>query len=400
MRRILYGFTLLFAVLGSSERVTGAQGPPPQPPPPQGAPLAAVELSYGEVQNVCPSCPDFRVTLRQDGQVTFVCQAGCLPGTTIYRVDPTAFTEWRRVLDAAQFFSIPREDLSAVPSDRGAVVQIFYRDGPRQHDIMRLGALPASLASVPDLVRKLTRIDLVISPSLASYRELVRLGWRPNTDALGEAILDDDLASVEYLIAQGAPPRASTFAWASHVDTAIADALVNRMKEDETGRASLLMLVDAAFEGETDAIRLLLDRGVDVNTHDPEEIQDRALFAAIYGRVPVEMTTLLLARGADANAPNLAGRTPLGVAAAGLHDELIPLLVARGARVNGPDATSKTPLMIAAASCAPWNVRALVVAGADASLKDKDGKSAREQAPSGTVPADSLRCQRTKELLK
>jgi ankyrin repeat protein len=400
MRRIHAAIALVFAVILAPALIAGMQGPPPAPPPPQGAPPAALELSYGEVQNVCPSCPDFRVTLRPDGQVTFVCQAGCLAGTQVYRVDPAAFTEWRRTLDAAQFFSVPREDASSAPSDRGVIVQMIYRDGGRQHDILRAGALPGSLAQVPDLVRKLTRIDLVISPSLASYRELVRLGWRPNTDALGQAVVDDDVDAVQYLLAQGAPPRASTFSWASHVDTRIADVLINRLKDDETGRASLLLLVDAAFEGETDAMKLLLGHGVDVNTRDPEEIQDRALFAAMYGRVPVEMTSFLLERGADPNAPSVAGRTPLGVAAAGLHDELIPVLVARGARINGADAAGKTPLMIAAGACAPWNVRALVAAGADASLKDKNGKTAREQAPDGSVPADSQRCQRVREQLE
>jgi hypothetical protein len=77
----------------------------------------------------------------------------------------------------------------------------------------------------------------------------------------------------------------------------------------------------------------------------------------------VEIATLLLDKGADANGA-LAGKTPLQVALASGPPEMVKLLVARGARLDGRDEEGWTALHYAARSD-PADVQALLDLGAD-----------------------------------
>ena len=86
----------------------------------------------------------------------------------------------------------------------------------------------------------------------------------------------------------------------------------------------------AAFFGSGPAVRLLLERGavVDAVARNPMKVQP--LHAAVAGR-NAEAVRLLLDRGADPNARQQAGYTPLLGAAAAGREGLIDLLLARGA---------------------------------------------------------------------
>jgi ankyrin repeat protein len=83
---------------------------------------------------------------------------------------------------------------------------------------------------------------------------------------------------------------------------------------------------------------LLLARGADVDARDK------------YGRTPLHSATtadiadLLLARGADINAKDNRGRTPLHKAAEGGENGKVALLLQRGADVNATDNGGSTPL--------------------------------------------------------
>jgi ankyrin repeat protein len=65
------------------------------------------------------------------------------------------------------------------------------------------------------------------------------------------------------------------------------------------------------------------------------------------GRVAV--AKLLVERGADVNAVESHGLTPLHVACVNQNPEVVRLLLANGAAVNGQDQTGNTPLIMAAA---------------------------------------------------
>ena len=98
----------------------------------------------------------------------------------------------------------------------------------------------------------------------------------------------------------------------------------------------------AAANGEKDTVaKLLLAHGADVDAKDSQG--DTPLhWAALWGRTDV--AKLLLARGADANAVENACHTPLDLAAANGNKDVAELLLAYGADVNAKHCHGGTPL--------------------------------------------------------
>jgi ankyrin repeat protein len=89
-----------------------------------------------------------------------------------------------------------------------------------------------------------------------------------------------------------------------------------------------------------------------------------------------EVLAHLLAAGADPNAVDFEGATPLMYAAEVGTLELLRALLAAGADVNARDAKGRTALMYAADDCQTESVHLLVQAGADVTLKDSKGYTA------------------------
>ncbi|MED4583417.1 ankyrin repeat domain-containing protein [Brevibacillus choshinensis] len=121
--------------------------------------------------------------------------------------------------------------------------------------------------------------------------------------------------------------------------------------ENEEG---LTPLGYAAHFGHVDVVRLLLEKGADVQAVSHSKIayipSNTALHAAIAGEGDVEVVGLLLASGANTNTFDSNGHTCLHTAA--FHDkhiEIIRLLIAHGAQVNEPAKNEgrQTPLALA-----------------------------------------------------
>ncbi len=92
----------------------------------------------------------------------------------------------------------------------------------------------------------------------------------------------------------------------------------------------------AAFFGRREAAALLLARGGDVNTHANNSFKVAALHAALAGPTP-DIARSLIDAGADVNARQQAGVTPLQEAANNGNVDLIRLLVERGADPSAKD---------------------------------------------------------------
>lgn len=121
------------------------------------------------------------------------------------------------------------------------------------------------------------------------------------------------------------------------------------------------------------AVASLLDQGADVNA------------ANVLGRTPIYSAAfyrrtaigkLLLSRGARTDVHDATGLTPLHVAVLAGDADLVGLLVAAAADVNARSSSGKTPLHLAAATGQPAMVHLLLKLGADKTLKDNHGETA------------------------
>jgi len=115
----------------------------------------------------------------------------------------------------------------------------------------------------------------------------------------------------------------------------------------------------------------LIREGADVNARD--RFGMTPLHTAVRaGRNDV--VEVFMAHGADVNARSDRGQTPLFWAVAGEGKQMAERLIAHGADVNARDNYGMTPLHCAAAAGHEAAVRALLAAGADTGIKDNEGR--------------------------
>ena len=90
--------------------------------------------------------------------------------------------------------------------------------------------------------------------------------------------------------------------------------------------------------------------------------------------------TFLLAKGANVNARNGRGVTPLQLAVGMGFTEGVELLIQQGARIDEPDSAGETPLITAVHRRDTGLIRLLLKAGANPDRSDNSGRSARDYA--------------------
>jgi ankyrin repeat protein len=102
----------------------------------------------------------------------------------------------------------------------------------------------------------------------------------------------------------------------------------------------------ACFFGRREAAELLLARGGEVNTPARNAFKVTALHAALAGPEP-GIAALLVAAGADVNARQQAGNTPLHETAHAGLVEMARLLLEHGADASAKDDDGRTPADVA-----------------------------------------------------
>jgi len=136
----------------------------------------------------------------------------------------------------------------------------------------------------------------------------------------------------------------------------------------------------AAALGKADRLAMILnsDPGL-VNAYAPDGWTPLAL-AAYFGNR--EAARLLLASGADVHATgrNATANQPLHAAVAGKRQELVELLVEHGADVNAQDGDGWTPLNLAAHEGSLDTITYLLAHGADPSIASNAGQTPRQTA--------------------
>jgi len=131
-----------------------------------------------------------------------------------------------------------------------------------------------------------------------------------------------------------------------------------------------LSLVDAAKQGNEEAVRTLLNRGTKADAISPDSTT--ALMWAV-SRNNLVLARLLLAAGADPRKVNDYGATALYVAASNADAAMAAKLLDAGANANAPLISGETPLMEAARRGKLDVVRLLLMHRANPNAKETNG---------------------------
>ena len=126
-------------------------------------------------------------------------------------------------------------------------------------------------------------------------------------------------------------------------------------------------LADAIENGRRDAALDLVAQGADVNAAQGDGTTP--LHWASY-QLDTDLVQRLIAKGATANTANRYGASPLGEAAKAANAEIAALLIKAGADVDAANGDGETPLMLAAKAGATEVARKLIDAGADVNARE------------------------------
>ena len=142
--------------------------------------------------------------------------------------------------------------------------------------------------------------------------------------------------------------------------------------DTDTGTDTGTALINAAKQGDTKTIALLLDKGADIEARDKDD--GTALsWSAVKGHT--EAVALLLDKGADIEEEDNGWRALHSAASAG-HTEMVELLLDRGADIEAKIDDGRTALMIAADRGSAEAVALLLDKGADIEATNDEGKTA------------------------
>jgi hypothetical protein len=148
----------------------------------------------------------------------------------------------------------------------------------------------------------------------------------------------------------------------------------------------LFLAVEDDEPGRTSA---WLAHGADANARDNEG--KTPLFWAVYAWNHPEHASLLIAHGADVRPRDHEGQTPLHYAALFGSEAQIGLLLEHGAEIDARTALGRTPLHYAAGLGRHEEVALLVRQGADTGIRDNEGRTPLDLALKHGLMGDSPR---------
>jgi len=145
-------------------------------------------------------------------------------------------------------------------------------------------------------------------------------------------------------------------------------------RENKIGPKEIVLIHQAALDGQLDQVKRLLSEGFDIDLKDADG-RTPLMYASFNGHK--EIIKLLIEKGANVNLGDRYGRTALMMASSGSNTESVKLLLDNYADPNIRDKEEHfTALMYAASEGQIEVVKLLLANKADPSLKDIDGDDA------------------------
>ncbi|MEY2395920.1 MAG: hypothetical protein QOF94_2265 [Acidobacteriaceae bacterium] len=198
------------------------------------------------------------------------------------------------------------------------------------------------------------RTPLIIAARRPGNSSVVKLlldhGANPNPNAhpaaesspLIEAATAGDFASMELLIGRGAEVKASgELALEMAVGMGCSKCVALLAAKDLDREAYSAALPNIAFLGDVNAVKLALDHGADVNAFDPLG-RTPLMYAAASDLLDLDVVKLLVERGADVNAKDVhkeggdSGLTVLDIAKLHGDTPVVQWLIKSGAKGTSP----------------------------------------------------------------
>ncbi|GJC88347.1 putative ankyrin repeat protein RF_0381 [Colletotrichum liriopes] len=164
---------------------------------------------------------------------------------------------------------------------------------------------------------------------------------------------------------------------AREYDLACVDLLVEKGAVFTKGLSEYLPICNVARDGYFGLLKYLIDDGADVNLRTGGKTSLHYV-AKHYGNRHVfipGLVSLLIKKGADIEAKDNHGQTPLAIACCYENNAVASLLIEKGADFEVKDNEGKTPLAYACFSSKDAVARLLIEKGADIEAKDEDGRT-------------------------
>ena len=190
--------------------------------------------------------------------------------------------------------------------------------------------------------------------------------------SIHDAAIDGNIEAVKQHLADGVDVNSKSDVGRTPLDVAIAfkQSLMTDLLRKHDGKTrdelkAAESIWNAIEVGSIRAVKQHLAAGAEVNAKDEDGCTP---LYAVAGGGHKEITLLLIAKGADVNAKNKYGETPLHCAAT---KGIAELLIAKGAEVNAEDEVESTPLHTAALNGHKEVTELLIDNNADVSAKDQ-----------------------------